>query len=58
MDYHKQIAAGIVHRKICAEYGLEVSGSTLVMPSKVIENYKLPNPQQTIRWSQIINWNA
>ena len=37
MERHNQVA-GIIHRNIYAEYGLEVSGSRWKTPLKVIEN--------------------
>ena len=40
MQRYNQVA-GIIHRNICANYGLEVPGSRWETPSKVIENKRI-----------------
>ena len=40
MGHHNQVA-GIIHRNICAEHGLEVPGSRRGTPTKVTENERI-----------------
>ena len=40
MECHNHVA-GIIHRNICAKYGLEVPGSRWETPPKVIENERV-----------------
>ena len=40
LEGHNQVA-GIIHRNISAEYGLEVPGSRWETPSKMIENERV-----------------